>query len=188
MTTFDLAASLEATERQYALGAIKVWEDLVRYEHAIAATQPTMIVETGTNQGGSAEWFARFAKVVTVDIVPRAMTHPRITQIAGSSTDEAVLSWVRELTKGERVMVSLDSDHHADHVRAEITTYAPLVSPGCYLVVEDGIVRWMDGENYPGPLDAIEEMLVDNPDWVRDQQLEDMFPVTMYPAGWWLRA
>ena len=37
-------------------------------------------------------------------------------------------------------MVILDSDHSADHVFEELEAWAPLVTPGCYLVAEDGFV------------------------------------------------
>ena len=34
-------------------------------------------------------------------------------------------------------MVILDSDHTRDHVLRELELYAPFVTQGCYLVVED---------------------------------------------------
>jgi cephalosporin hydroxylase len=80
---------------------------------------------------------------VTVDIAgddgdPGAPAHPRITYLQGSSTDPAILAGVRERAAGaRRVMVVLDSDHSFAHVTAELEHYAPLVTPGDYLVVED---------------------------------------------------
>ena len=186
----DLAACLEATGRQNAEGAIKVWEDLDRYRALVEATRPDVIVECGTYEGGSARWFRSLGPdVVTVDIEPVTTDDPATTVVTGSSTDPAVAGMVQGLTEGRRTMVVLDSDHSAAHVAAEIAAYGPMVSPGCYLVVEDGIVRWMSNHPWTGsPLDAIEELLVDSPDWQRDEVTEAMHPVSMHPAGWWRRA
>ena len=189
LETFDVAASLDATTRQNAEGAIKVWEDLDRYQTVIEATKPDVIVECGTHEGGSARWFRSLGPdVVTVDVQPVDLD-ASVTAITGSSTDPLVVAQVDALTEGRRTMVVLDSDHSAAHVAAEIATYGPLVTPGCYLVVEDGIVRWMAAQPYVGsPLDAIEDVLVDSPDWERDHTIEALHPVSMHPAGWWRRA
>lgn len=187
--TFDVQASLDATGRQKAEGAIKIREDLARYRTVIDATQPEVIVECGTYCGGSARWFRSLGpEVITVDISAIVSPVDGVTCVCGDSKDPATVESVISLVAGRRTMVVLDSDHSAAHVAAEITAYGPLVTPGCYLVVEDGIVRWMDGEPYQGsPLDAIEDLLVGSPEWERDTEVEGMFPVTMYPAGWWRR-
>ena len=184
----DVTASLEATGRQHAEGAIKVEEDLDRYRAVIALTTPEVIVECGTHAGGSARWFRALGPdVITIDVEPVALDD--ITVITGSSIDPLVVAQVKALTEGRRTMVVLDSDHSAAHVAAEIAAYGPMVSAGCYLVVEDGIVRWMSNHPWTGsPLDAIEELLVDSPDWQRDEVTEAMHPVSMHPAGWWRRA
>lgn len=185
----DIEASLAATSRQTADGAVKVAEDLDRYEAVIAAIEPEVIIECGTWLGGSAAWFAkRVPSVITVDIEPQPRPSAlNITWLIGDSTDRDMVAMVAGLLGGRRTMVVLDSAHEATHVRREIALYAPLVTPGCHLVVEDGIARWMD-EPYPGsPLDAIEQELVGNDDWQRDTAIEAMHPVSMHPAGWWIR-
>src|SRR6266511_1786222 len=166
----DIEASLDACARQNAGGAVKVAADLARYEHIIAATRPEVIVECGTWMGGSARWF---------------LTQPGVADSAAPS----VAARVRALVNGRRCMVSLDSDHCAAHVAREIELYGPLVTPGCHLVVEDGIARWMSAEHHANgsPLDAIEALLMDNPAWRRDEHTEAMFPVSMSPAGWWTK-
>lgn len=187
------ACVVAAQTRQHAEGCVKVWEDLDRYRAVIALTRPTLVIECGTHTGASASWFAeRVPHVITLDLhdrVDRALPD-NVTAITGrSSTDDSVVTDVTTRSRRfARVMVVLDSDHSAAHVSAEIAAYGPLVTPGCHLVVEDGIARWMPGENVHGsPYDAIEHLLVDNPDWSHDTIMRDRHPITMYPDGWWMR-
>lgn len=191
----DVEASLAATHRQHAEGAVKVAEDLDRYRAVIAATKPEIVVECGTFDGGSAKWFeAQGLEVVTIDVnvvSGATMEHSeQITWAVGDSTADRTVGLVAALVHGRRTMVVLDSSHHAHHVAQEITAYGPLVTPGCYLVVEDGIVRWMPESEAlgGGPLVAIEKLLVGNPDWELDEEIEAMHRVSMYPMGWWRRA
>jgi cephalosporin hydroxylase len=194
LSSFDVEASIAATYRQNAEGAVKTVEDLDRYRIVIGATRPDVVVECGTFRGQSARWFAKQGvSVVTIDKVVRyGRVHPRTVFIVGDSTDPDIVAQVADLVAGRRTMVVLDSDHHAEHVRREITLYGPLVTSGCYLVVEDGIVRFplphLWPADVPGPLDAIEDLLVDDPSWVRDVAVEGLYPVTMSPLGWWRRA
>jgi cephalosporin hydroxylase len=187
----DIGASLAAVGRQHRQDIIKLSEDLGRYRTVIEADRPDVVVECGTWQGGSARWFAsRGVDVVTVDRVRRgsASGGRRITWLVGDSVDPSLAAEVCELVAGRRAMVSLDSDHSAVHVAREISLYGPLVSPGCHLVIEDGIARWMDGNDFDGsPLDAIEALLADDPAFERDEQIEAMSPISMSPCGWWRR-
>lgn len=185
----DVTASVEACGKQDHLGMSKVAPDVRRYETIIRRTRPTLIIETGTYQGQSAKWFTQFAPVVTIDIDPKRTMAARnladVTAICGSSVDPNVLHTVYDLAKGHRVLVSLDSHHSPEHVLAEMNAYAPLVHPGGYMVVEDGIMRyWL---HHPGPLDAIESWLKGRPDWAPDMELEDCEPITLFPSGWLVR-
>jgi cephalosporin hydroxylase len=192
-------------------------DDLRRYDQIIRNTLPDIVIETGTNTGASASWLSTATPagrtVVTVDVDckrwDRASGYGIARVIADSAdplTARRIAAWVERwpgMTR-PRVMVSLDSDHSAAHVRREIELYAPMVTPGCYLVVEDGILAWLGEDQlkahdcrYDGtPLDAIADWsaAAEGPDvsagpwnFERDTRIEFAYPVTMSPAGWWRR-
>ncbi|HEU4542578.1 MAG TPA: CmcI family methyltransferase [Jiangellaceae bacterium] len=197
----------ELGEHELSIHGIRCWKlavDLDRYQRVIAATKPEVVVETGSKWGGSARWFeAHGLDVVTIDIdlEPSKLSRAicvRTEWIKGSSISPDVVEVVAKLVAGRRVMVSLDAEHAAPHVAAEIQAYGPLVSQGCYLVVEDSIfdlaeddeVKAVGGLDIPklgGPLKAIEQELAGNPDWERDEEIEKLYPTSFYPAGWWRR-
>jgi len=143
--------------------------DLWVYQEILHQTRPELIVETGSFRGGSALYLGCVCEllgrgeVVSIDIEPvRAdyPTHPRVTFMGGrSSTDPAVVDEVRRRADGKRVMVILDSDHSQRHVAAELEAYAPLVTSGCYLVVEDTGIEQVRPDLMPGPMEAIDAFL-----------------------------
>lgn len=195
---FDVEASLAAIPRQYAQGCVKTIEDLSRYEEVIAEVKPDLIIECGTFSGKSALWFARTAgcTVVTIDTTPyidpdveEAWREHTIYDFVGSSTDPEIIDHVLDFAEdAERIMVTLDSDHSAPHVSAEIAAYSPMVSVGSYMVVEDGLLRYMPDEerkHYTGnPLDAIEAFMKGNTSWELNEELQNRYPVTQFPGGW----
>jgi len=70
-------------------------------------------------------------------------------------------------------MVVLDSAHTREHVSRELEVYAPLVTPGSYLVVADGIMR--DLADVPGgqaswltdnPAQAVSDFLASHPEFI----------------------
>jgi cephalosporin hydroxylase len=202
----DIATSVEVLaqrgQRQVINGVKvdKLAADLDRYSRIIAATRPDVVVECGTRYGGSALWFAgQGVDVITIDLIQKTSppAHPAITYLVGDSVHRGLAAQVAATVHGRRVMVSLDSDHSADHVTDEIDLYGPLVTPGCYLVVEDTILGHADQQalaavnlaGLPGsPLDAVRSRLVDNPAWVRDEEIEHLHSVSHHPMGWWRRA
>lgn len=209
-TPIDITASIGSfgTKGGYTQhhGQLPMWksaDDLARYRRVLETTRPEVVVETGTKWGGTAAWFADLfaVDVITVDVTVErhaAPPHPRVTPIVGDSVAPAVVAQVVELVAGRPCMVSLDSDHHFAHVQAEIRAYAPLVTVGCYLVVEDALGDLVEGDDSRrfgaripeegGALPAIEAELFDRPGWVRDLDIEGMSPVSHSPFGWWRRA
>lgn len=189
----------------------KHWSDLERYAQIVEMSQPDLIIETGTRSGGSACWFHQELdlQVISIDIAPQfnptvdpPIRSPHIKWIRGSSISDRVIREVYELAKGKRVMVSLDSDHVSPHVQAEIAVLGLLVSPGCYLVVEDGCFdMWpaqkaaRGGTGIPthgGPLHAIRTQLDDplgqsSGMFWRDEATEGISSISHSPCGWWRR-
>lgn len=167
--------------------------DLWIYQEILYDTRPTLLIETGTSHGGSAFYFAHIfdqlgqGRVISIDIekMPRPQ-HPRISYLLGSSASTDIADQVRSFLKpGDRVMVVLDSDHSAQHVSRELALFAPLVSIGCYLVVEDSNVngRPVEPQFGPGPYEAVEEFLSHSSNFVTDLAREK-FMVTFNPDGW----
>ena len=168
------------------LRILKYPTDLWVYEEIIRRTKPEVIVETGSYEGGSAVWFSQFAPVISVDTAPPHSTEPEVIWIRGDSVEMA--EKVARLVDGRSCFVTLDSDHHAEHVLAELEAYAPLASE--YLVVEDTAIDiWgVDAEQYPegGPGRAVEWLLsatTFSAEWQRDTDC-DRFMLGMNPGGW----
>ena len=163
--------------------ALKNPLDLWVFQEIIYETRPDIIIETGTFQGGSAFFLASICgllehgTVITIDIQPSKdrPQHPRIVYLNGSSTSDAVLRAVRGFVfHANSVMVILDSAHDKDHVLEELRSYSSFVTVGNYLIAEDTNINGHPVlPNYgPGPMEAVEEFLLLNKDFVVDETRE----------------
>lgn len=173
---------------------LKCPNDLWSYQETIFDTKPDLIVETGTFNGGSTLYFASLldligsGKVLSVDFDPQPglPEHPRIEYRKDSSVSSETLAWIEgHVAAARRVMVVLDSDHSRDHVLAELRAYSGFVTPGCYLVVEDGNVGGhpVYREHGPGPTEALQAFLAENHEFEPDPRRE-RFLMTFNPRGW----
>ena len=175
-----------------------IWQnmaDLWIIQEVISSVRPALIIETGTNRGGSSLFYAHLmdlmnhGSIITVDVEKlHDHSHPRIRYLIGSSTSEEILSQVRAAvasTSGP-VLVILDSDHSEAHVAGELTHYHTFVTPGSYLHVQDGVIDTLPrfAAARPGPLPAIQRFLAGNPGFQVDTLLCEKFPITHHPLGW----
>jgi cephalosporin hydroxylase len=151
---------------------IQIPEDMLMIQEVIYRVKPDVLIETGVAHGGSGVFYASLfeamgkGRVISIDIEIRPHNRAaleahemkkRITLIERSSTDDQTLAEVRALLKpGESVMVVLDSNHTRAHVLRELELYAPLVTPGSYIVATDGSM--VDLFDVPGG----------KPEWVTD--------------------
>ena len=168
---------------------IKYPNDIILYQEIIHQNKPDIILEAGTDWGGSALFFAHMfdiignGQVITIDKYPRENrpVHPRITYINGRSTSVETLMQVQELIKGKTVMVSLDSDHTRRHVKRELRFYGPMVTPGQYMVVEETNYPEVGGRD--GPDEAVKWYLERATDFVV-VPLENKWIYSTNPGGW----
>jgi len=168
--------------------------DLFIYQEIIHRVKPGAIIETGTCFGGSGLFLADMCeingkgRVLSIDVrVPRMPPkHNRLRLYTGSSVAPETLAIVQSFLKKNPgpVLVILDSDHSMKHVLEEIALYAPLVTAGSYLIVEDtnlnGDVRKDHG---PGPGEAVDVFLPTTKRFERDPSCERLY-ATFNPGGY----
>jgi cephalosporin hydroxylase len=170
--------------------------DLFIYQEIIFRNKPDIIIETGTLYGGSAVFMARLldiignGKVISIDNVKRRLpAHKRVKFIISNSIDKNLIKKIKKECIGKKVMVILDSDHHKEHVLKEMQLYAPLVSKGQYLIVEDGCVN-----GHPvyttfgyGPYEAVQEFMKKDVTFKLDTKIENKFLLTQNTHGFLLK-
>lgn len=180
---------------------VPIWQnpvDLWTIQETISEIRPGLLIETGTDYGGSARFYADlmsllgFGRVITIDIAqPEELDHPLVQFLHGSSTDPTILEQVRQAvdeTDGP-VMVILDGNHSESHVAEELELYGPLVTPGSVLLSQDGIIDQMGifRDSRPGPLGANADFLERHPEFEFDEERTARYGLTQHPLGWMRR-
>ncbi len=188
----ELGPLYEGFDRALTWRGKPIWKnpvDLVQYQMIARDVQPTVVIETGTHLGGSAEFWLDMMNdgyVVTIDIEQRCTWESkRILALEGPSTHpEIVVAVQRCVGSDDRVLVNLDSSHRYLHVLDELETFARFVTPGSYLIVEDGIDDIRYGSE--GPHKATMEWVASHPEFVVDKAREQP-GWTNCPDGFLLR-
>ncbi len=178
--------------------------DLWIMQQILCELRPDYVIETGTWQGGSALYWAHILdglglesfRVITIDVQdlageasrrPLWKKHVRFFQ--GSSTDPQIVARIAEMVRGKKVLVTLDSDHSLPHVLREIRSYAPLVSPGSYLIVEDTHIDSVGKFRgwRAGPMSAVNVFLKEGGSRAFEQDFTREAMVMTFQPGGWLR-
>ncbi len=164
------------------------------YQEIIFEVQPDVIIETGAGSGGGTLFFASLCelmnkgRVISIELgdISEKPRHKRITYLSGSSTSAEVMQQLRKLINhNDKVLVNLDSEHTKKHVLQELSLYSQLVAPGSYIIVEDTNIAGhpVKPEHYPGPMEAVQEFLKDNPNFIIDKSREKFY-LTFNPNGY----
>ncbi len=137
-------------------------EDLRVYEHLLWSSRCNVVIELGTNAGGSTLWFrdrlvdmARYGRiraprVIAVDIVADQTAQwvrqvdpdaSHITFVQADVTDRALPDRVAALLRpDDRPFVIEDSAHEYDTTMSALVGFSRFVPSGGYFVVEDTCV------------------------------------------------
>jgi cephalosporin hydroxylase len=168
--------------------------DLWVFQEIVHEVRPALIIELGTYLGGTTLFLAHQlehlgrGQVVSVDCELRESRprHPRICYCHGNTVDDSVLGNVRQhaLTSDGPVIVIHDADHRRKQVLVDLESYAPFVTLGSYMIVEDTNVNGHPvlADWGPGPWEAVEEFLGRHPEFRRDTSREK-FLLTYCPGG-----
>lgn len=153
---------------------IQLPEDILMIQELIWKVRPEVIIECGVAHGGALIFYASLlellgrGRVIGIDVDLRKYnrlaieSHPlskRVILVEGDSGNPGLVENIRGLIHPEElVMVMLDSNHSQEHVGRELDAWAPLVTPGGYIVVFDEVMRRVaDAPN------ALPDWATDNP-------------------------
>lgn len=164
--------------------AIRCPFDYVIFQMIISEVKPDLIIEIGTNQGGSAIYLADLMLVngidgeihsidINSDAVENVKNNPRIKLFTNGWEDYDL----KLVEKFKTVLVIEDAAHTYSCTLGAIEKFAPVVTKGSYMIVEDGIVNelGMAHKFEGGPLKALREFLPKHNEFVVDRSWCDMF-------------
>ena len=181
---------------------VPLWKnpmDMWMYQEIIHRNKPDYIIETGTYKGGSAAFMADMCylvgkgKVISIDIADRVEGEAKrfnIQYIVEDSSKAYIANHLsQQFALKDKIMVVLDSNHTKEHVLKELDLYAPFVSKGQYLIVEDTNVGRQVAplDSGPGPYEALQEWLPKHPEFKVDKTCEK-FGLTFNPDGFLKRS
>jgi len=222
---FDLAGPVQAYwadrvlqhihDRYAGVPMSKFPEDLRVYEHLIWTSGANVVIELGTQHGGSALWFrdrlqafARYGRIrrplviaVDVDLAPAREAIGKvdpaakgITLVEGDVRDPALPDAVRRhVPRTAACLVVEDTSHTYETTMASLQGFAEFVRPGGFLVVEDGCVDVPElrlADEWPrGVLHALNDWLTSpaGQDFAIRRDLE-IYGVTSHPYGFLQRS
>jgi cephalosporin hydroxylase len=162
---------------------IKCPFDYVMYQMILNEIKPDLVIEIGTNHGGSALYMADILDTIgygvihTIDIDDRSYLevkkHERIKLF-----HEGWESYDLKNSLGfNKILVIEDSSHDYLNTLNVINKFGGIVSKGSYLIIEDGIIEalgWASKYN-GGPVKAIKKFLSKHPEFSIDYKWINMF-------------
>ncbi|HEY6502330.1 MAG TPA: CmcI family methyltransferase [Chitinophagaceae bacterium] len=158
--------------------------DYLLYQMITWEVKPDLIIEIGTNKGGSTLYLADLleltqkGEVHSIDLEsnaedPLLYTHPRIHLFKNGFRE-----YDTELLKSfQTILVIEDGSHMYEDSLDALKIFSPFVTKGSYYIVEDGIITelGLNKEYNGGPQKAVAEFLETNENFTIDKKWCDFF-------------
>jgi cephalosporin hydroxylase len=170
-------------------------------------TKPDLIIDLGTNNGGSALFFASImnyynqnGKIITVDIkdfhknwinICKDCSNPAesslwkqyVTFYKGYTTDPKILETVEKYVNESKVVfVIQDASHSGVDVYHDLVAYSKFVSVGSYIIAQDTkLDRIKRGK---GITSNIEKFINENNNFMINREVETLFYYTQHAKGY----
>jgi len=149
--------------------------DLIAYQEIVSRVRPDWIIETGTQEGGRALFFASLCellgrgRVLSIDaqLAPKRAEHPRITYLEAVPQTEETQQRVREIVGSEARAVVVLGSQPATNLRMELqfARFSEFVPVGSYVVMENTVFNGRPAwpGHGPGPWEAVRRILAMHP-------------------------
>lgn len=148
--------------------------DMFIYPHILNLEKPDVVVEIGTQKGGSAIFFSDIiskwgGKVITIDIstkglnkeILREFSDKNIDFIHGDITQKKTTRKIRKICNGKKCLVVDDGSHKQKDVYTAFRNLNGLISEDGFYIIEDGMTNAVLGKQEHHPNIAIGEILRD---------------------------
>tara|TARA_R110001592_G_scaffold296996_2_gene567483 strand:+ start:228 stop:899 length:672 start_codon:yes stop_codon:yes gene_type:complete len=159
--------------------------DMVNYQMIISEVKPDLLIEIGTNKGGSALYFADLLKAMgkgivhTIDLKQEQLD-PSVVNCENIHLYEG--GWQNYATseaKGfKKILIIDDGSHTYDDVKEAFDKLNKLITKESYYIVEDGILDQLDinkSKFNGGPVKAIKEILNEYPEFNLDEKWSNFY-------------
>lgn len=198
LKTIDAVQAGSLRYRYRGMPMLKNPFDMALYPLVFWRSRPRTVIEIGSYKGVSAVWLADLiasvgerGEVVSVDVeAPEPPEHrDNVRYLCGDATrlGDVLTPELLEALPRPWLVVE-DSAHTYEAASAVLQFFAPMMRPGEYLVIEDGVLSDMGwARRYGGgPGLAISRFLEANPDFEIDAEICDLFGhnVTFNPNGY----
>lgn len=168
--------------------------DYVIYQMIINEVNPDLIIEIGTNEGGSTLYLADLLElngsgvIHSIDIKDecsdKVKAHSRIKLFTDGWENYDLI----HTNNFKNVLVIEDSSHQYENTLGAMRKFNQIVSKNSYLIVEDGIIDDLGRtkEFNGGPLRAINEFLLDDVNFSPEYKWINFFGenATFNPLGY----
>jgi cephalosporin hydroxylase len=158
--------------------------DYVIYQMILNEVKPDLVIEIGTNHGGTALYLADLmdllgkGEIHTIDIVEYPidnliLNHKRIKRFLGGYEKYDL----KNCEGFETILVIDDGSHVYNDTLTVLEKFKDVVSVNSYFIIEDGALIHIGLENQfnGGPVKAIKEFLQDNFNFIIDRKWCNFF-------------